>query len=184
MFWTLTEVVSISLEPFQKVLVGFSVRGGRRYEVAPRMNENNRLLESREQLSAHVVRDDFVLQTKHVQGGRVEGNAVEYLVLLARAAETGDNDGEAEGEVWLQSTLLERAQHGHEGGALAEAQDAIKGALLLHSLSHRRHAVVEPQALVALMEGVEHTGLDVRKPPSPGGLITSSSWTRLLLRAS
>lgn len=139
------------------------------------MYEKDRLLKYRKQISAHVVRDDSVLQAKNVQGGDLEGNVVEYLVLLACAAETGYNNGKAEVEVWLHSTLLERAQHGHESSSLAEAQDAIKGTLLLDHFSHSCHALIKAQAFVTLLQGIESLCLDIRKPPSPEGLITSST---------
>lgn len=145
-----------------------------RYEVATRVYENGGLMKSRKQISAHVVRDDFVLQPKHVQGGDLEGNVVEHPVLLARAAETGHNNGEAEAEVGLESTLLEGAEHGHERGSLAEAQDAVEGTLAFHRVSHSCHALIDAQASLTLLQGVETPGLDVRKPPSPGGCISFS----------
>lgn len=147
------------------------------------MDEKNRLLKCRKQISAHVVRDDSVLQAKHVQGGDMEGKVVEYLVLLACTAETGYNNGEAEVEVWLQSTLLERAQHGHESSSLAEAQDAVKGTLLLDRSSHGCHALIKAQAFFTLLQGIESLCLDIRKPPSPEGLITSSTRSGRLLRS-
>lgn len=54
-----------------------------------------------EELPAHVVRDDSVLQPKHMQRGDLERSIVEDLVLLTCTAEAGDKDGEAETEVWL-----------------------------------------------------------------------------------
>lgn len=65
------------------------------------MCQDLRVLKGGEELPAHVVRDDSVLQSKHMQGGDLEGSIVEYLVFLTCAAETSDKDGEAEVELRL-----------------------------------------------------------------------------------
>lgn len=139
------------------------------------MYEDLRVLERREELSAHVVRDDSVLQSKHMQGGNLKGRAIEVLVFLARAAEASDKGGKAEAELWLQFLLLKRAQHGHKSGSLTKTQDAIKGALALHGFSHSYHTIVEPQAFLTLLLSAETTSLDVRKPPTLRVLIASRS---------
>lgn len=149
--------------------------------MATRMNENLRVLEGREELPAHVIRDDSVLKSKHMQGGNLKRSAVEFLMLLTSAAETGNQDGKAEAELWLQCLLLERAQHGHKSCSLAKAQDAIKRTLDLHSFSHGCHALVEPKAFIALLLGTETPSLDVRKPPTPGVFIASRSRNGVIL---
>lgn len=111
--------------------------------MATRMCQDLRVLEGGEELPAHVVRDDSVLQSKHMQGGDLEGSVVEFLVFLTCAAETSDNDSKAEAEVWLQFLPLKRAQHGHKSCSLTKAQDAVKRTLDLQSFSHNRHALVQ-----------------------------------------
>lgn len=74
--------------------------------MATRMCQDVRVLEGGEELPAHVVRDDSVFQPKHMQGGDLEREVVEFLVLLTCAAETSDKDGKAEAELWLQFLLL------------------------------------------------------------------------------
>lgn len=141
------------------------------------MCQDLRVLEGGEELPAHVVRDDSVLQSKHMQGRDLERSVVELLVFLACAAETSDNDGKAEAEVWLQVLLLKRAQHGHHSCSLTKAQDAVKRTLDLDSFSHNRHALVESQAFLTLLLSAETPGLDVRKPPTLGVLVASRSRT-------
>lgn len=138
------------------------------------MFQDVRVLEDGEELSAHWVRDDTVLQSKYVQGGHQEGGRgiVEPSVFLTRAPEPCYEDGEVETELWLQVLLLERTQHGHESCSLAEAEDTVKRAQVLHSLSHSCHALVEPQALLALLLCAEAPCLGVREPPPPGVLVT------------
>lgn len=140
--------------------------------MATRMCQDYRVLKGRKEIPAHVVRDNSVLQTKHVQGRDLQGSVVEYIVLLTRAAETSDEDGKTEAELWFKFLLLKRAQHGHESSSLAKAQDAVKWTLGLDSFSHNRHAVVQPQTFFALLLGIETSSLDVRKPPTPGVLIS------------
>lgn len=137
------------------------------------MNEDLGVLEGGEELPAHFIRDHSVLQSKHMQGGHLDGGAVKPLVFRTRAAETSHDDGKAKAEIWLRFLLLERAQHGDEGGPLTEAQDAVKRTLVLHSSSHSCHALVEPQALLALPLSVETPSLDIRKPPTPGVVVPS-----------
>lgn len=141
------------------------------------MRQELRVFEGGEELPAHVVRDDSVLQSKHMQGGDLEGSAVECLVLLACTAETSDKDGKAEAELWLQFLLLERAQHGHKSCSLTKAQDAVKWTLDLHSFPHNRHAIIEPQAFLTLLLSAETPSLDVRKPPTLGVLVACRSRT-------
>lgn len=145
--------------------------------MATGMCENLSVLEGGEQLPAHVVWDDSVLQSKHMQGGDQEGSVIERLVFPTRAAETSDEDGKAEAELWLLFLLLERAQHGHESCSLTEAQDAIKRTLDLHSFSDSRHALIKPQAFLTLLLGAETPSLDIRKPPTLGVFVTSRSRT-------
>lgn len=166
-------------------MVGLSVSRRSRNKMATRMCQDLRVLEGGEELPAHVVRDDSVLQSKHMQGGDLEGRAVERLVFLTCAAETSDKDGKAEAELWLQFLLLKRAQHGHKSCSLTKAQDAVKWTLDLHSFSHSSHTLVESQACLTLLLSTETSSLDVRKPPSLGVLVVSRSrnWTLLLLRS-
>lgn len=93
--------MSFSLEPLEEVLVGLSVSRSGRNKVTTRMCQNLRLLKRGEELPAHVVRDDAILQPKHMQGGDLEGSVVEYLVFLTCAGETSDKNGKAEVELWL-----------------------------------------------------------------------------------
>lgn len=149
--------------------------------MATRMCQNLRVLEGGKQLPAHVVRDDSVLQSKHMQGWDQEGSTVERLVFLTRAAETSDKYGKAEVELWLQFLLLKRADHGHKSSSLTKAQDAIKWTLDLHSFSYSRQALVESQAFLTLLLCAETPSLDIRKPPTPLVLIASSSRTGTIL---
>lgn len=71
-----------------------------------RMNEDLRVLEGGEELPAHLIRDHSVLQSKHMQGGHLDGRVVKLLVLRTCAAETGDDDGKAKVERRLQFLLL------------------------------------------------------------------------------
>lgn len=119
------------------------------------MRQDCGLQERGEELPAHVVGDDSVLQPKHMQRGDLERSVVEGLVRLTCAAEAGDQDGEVETEVWLLLFLLEGAKHGHESSSLAEAQDAIKGAIGLHGFPHNRHTLVQPQAFLAQLLSTE-----------------------------
>lgn len=125
------------------------------------MCQNLRVLKREEELPAHVVRDDAILQPKHMQGGDLEGSVVEYLVFLTCAGEASDNNGKAEVELWLQFSLLKGAQHGHKGSSLTKAQDAVKWTLDLHSFPHNRHALVEPQAFLTLLLSIKNPSLDV-----------------------
>ena len=149
--------------------------------MATGMSQDLRVLERGEELPAHAVGDDSVFQSKHVQGGDLEGRAVESLVLLTCAAETGDKDGKAEAEVWLKVLLVKGAQHGHESRSLTEAQDAVKRTLELHSFSHSSDALVQPQAFLTLLLSAEAPSLDVREPPASLFLVTSGFRTVLLL---
>lgn len=171
--------VNVSLEPLEKLLVRLSVSRRSRNKMAPGMNEDLRVVEGREKLPAHAVRDHFVLQPKHVQGRDLEGSRVERFVFLTGAAETSDKNGKAEVEVRLQFLLLKRAQHGHESCSLTEAQDAVKWTLSRDSFSHGRHALFEAEALLTLLLSVEALSLDVRKPPAPWVLVPS--WSRSIL---
>lgn len=119
-----------------------------------------------EEVPAHVVRDDSILQSKYMQGGDLEGSSVELVMLLTCTAKASDNNGKAEAELWLQFLLLEGAQHGHKRSSLTEAQDAVKWTLGLHSLSHSRHALFDPQAFITLLHSVESPSVDIRKPPA------------------
>lgn len=143
------------------------------------MSEDLRVLEGGKELPAHAVRDDSVFQSKHMQGGDLEGRFVELLVFLTCTWETSDKDGKVEAEIWLQFVLLKRAQHGYKSCSLTEAQDAVKRTLDPHSFPHSRHAVIQPQALLTLLLSAETPSLDVRKPPTPGALVPSGSrtWT-------
>lgn len=141
------------------------------------MRQVLRVLEGGEELPAHVVGDDSVLQSEHMQGGDLEGSAVEFLVFLTCAAETSDKDGKAEAELWLQFLLLKRAQHGHESCSLTKAKDAVKRSLDPHSFSHNRYALVEPQAFLTGLLSAEAPSLGVRKPPTLGVLVASRSGT-------
>lgn len=67
--------------------------------MATGMCQDLRVLEGGEELPAHVVRDDSVLQSEHVQGRDLEGNLVEFLMFLTCAEEASDEDGKAEAEV-------------------------------------------------------------------------------------
>ncbi len=163
------------LEFFEKVLVDLSVSRLSWNKMATRMCQDLRVMEGGEELSAHVVRDDSVLQSKHMQGGDLEGSVVEFLVFPTCAAETSNKDGKAEAELRLQILLLKRAQHGNKSRPLTETQDAVKWAEGLHSFSHCSHALVQSQALCTLLLSAETPSLDVRKPPTPGVLITSRS---------
>lgn len=125
------------------------------------MCQDLRVLERGEELPAHVVRDDSVLQPKHMEGGDLERSIVEYLVFLTCAGETSNKDGKAEVELWFQFSLLKRAQHGHKCSSLTKAQDAIKWTLDLHSFSKNCHALVEPQAFLALLQSIETPSLDI-----------------------
>lgn len=60
------------------------------------MYEDLSVLEEGEELPAHAVRDDFVLQPEHMQRRNLEGRVVEFVVFLTRAAETSNKDGKAE----------------------------------------------------------------------------------------
>lgn len=141
------------------------------------MSQNLRLEEGGEELSAHVVRDDSVLQPKHMQGGDLEGSVVEHLVFCTRAAETSDKDGKAEAELRLQSFLLKRAQHGNKSCSLAEAQDAVKWSLDLNSFPYSRHTLIKAQAFHTVLLSIEASSLDVRKPPAPLFFITHRART-------
>lgn len=129
--------------------------------MATGMRQDLRVLEGGEELPAHVVRDDSVLQSKHMQGGDLEGGLVEFLVFLTRAGETSDKDGEAEVELWFQFLLLKRAQHGHEGSSLTEAQDAVERTLGFHGFPHHRHTLLDPQAFLTLLLSAEAPSLDI-----------------------
>lgn len=131
------------------------------YEVATGMRQDCGLQERGEELPAHVVGDDSVLQPKHMQRGDLQRSIVEDLVLLTCTAEAGDQDGKTETEVWLCLLLLQGAEHGHQGGSLAEAQDAVKGAVGLHGFPHNRHALVQPQAFLAQLLSAEAPRLGV-----------------------
>lgn len=143
--------------------------------MATRMCQDLRVLEGGEELPAHVVGNDLVFQSKHMQRGDLEGRAVEFLVLLTCAAETSDKDGKAEAEFWLQFLLLKRAQHGYKSCSLTKAQDAIKWTLGRHGFSHSLHALVEPQAVLTLLLSTKAPSLDIRKPPTPQVLGASRS---------
>lgn len=91
----------LRLKPLEKILVGLSVSRLRWNKVAAGMREDDGVLKRGEVLPAHAVGDDSVVQSKHMQGGDLQGGAVEYLMLLARAAETSNEDGKAEAEVRL-----------------------------------------------------------------------------------
>ncbi|TNN67312.1 hypothetical protein EYF80_022419 [Liparis tanakae] len=147
----------------------------RRDKMATRMRQDLRVSEGGEELPAHAVGDDSVLQSKHVHGGDLQRRAVELLVFLTRAAETSDEDGEAEVEVRLQLLLLTPTQHGHERRPLTEAQDAIERTFVLHGFPHSRHAAVEPQAFLTLLLSAEAQSPDIRKPPTPRVLVASGS---------
>lgn len=149
--------------------------------MATRMGQNLRVLEGGKKLPAHVVRDDSVLQSKHMQGRDQEGSTIERLVLLTRAAETSDKYGKAEVELRLQFLFLKRADHGHKSSSLTKAKDAIKWTLDLHSFSYSRQALVESQAFLTLLLCAETPSLDIRKPPTPLVLIVSSSRTGTIL---
>lgn len=96
-----------------------------------------------------------------MQRGDLERSVVEDLVLLTCAAETGDKDGKAKTEVWLLLFLLEGAQHGHKGSSLAEAQDAVKGAVGLYGFPHNRHTLIQSQAFLAPLLSAETSRLRV-----------------------
>lgn len=134
--------------------------------MATRMCQNLRVLEGEEELPAHAVGDNSVFQSKHMQGGDLKWRVIESFVLLTRAAETGDEDGEAEAEFRLQFLLLKEAQHGYKSCSLTEAQDAIEWTLDPHSFPHGLHALIEPQAFLTLLQSAETPGLDIRKPPT------------------
>lgn len=129
--------------------------------MATGMRQELRVLERGEELPAHVVRDDSVLQSKHMQGGDLEGALVEFLVFLTCAGETSDKDGKAEVELWFQLLLLERAQHGHKGCSLTEAQDAVEWTLGFHCFSHHHHALLNPQAFLTLLLSTEAPSMDI-----------------------
>ena len=144
------------------------------------MRQDLRVLEGGEELPAHVIRDDSILQSKHMQGGDLDGTVVEFLVFPTRATKTSNKDGKAEAELWLQFLLLERAQHCHKSCSLTEAKDAVERTLILHSFSHSRHTLVEPQAFLTLLLSTETPSLGVRKPPTPVVLVTSGSRSRTI----
>lgn len=143
--------------------------------MATSMCEDVRVLEGWEELSAHVVRDHSVLQSKHMQRGDLERSAVESFVFLTRTAETSDQDGKAKVELGLQFLLLKGAKHSHKSCSLTEAHYAVKWTLNLNSFSHNRHTLVEAQAFLTLLLSVETPSLNVRKPPTSGVLIASRS---------
>lgn len=95
-----------SLEPLEKVLVSLSVGRCGRNKMATRMRQDLRVLEGGEEFPAHVVRDDTILQSKHMQGRELDGSAVKFLVFPTCATETSDKDGKAEAELWLQFLFL------------------------------------------------------------------------------
>ena len=158
----------VSHEAAQEVLVGPSVSGGGRHKMATRMRHDLRLQEKGEELPAHGVRDDPVVQTEDVQGGDAQRGAVEALVPLAGAAEPRHQHGEAHSQRGGGVALLEGAEHGHQGGALTEAQDAVEWPQLLHCHPHRRHALLQTQALRTGLLGAEAPPRDIREPPAPG----------------
>lgn len=71
-----------------------------------RVNEDFRVLEGGEELPAHAVRNDSVLQSKHMQGGDLEESIVEFLMFLTCATKTSDKNGKAEAELRLSFLLL------------------------------------------------------------------------------
>lgn len=102
-FRSLAELLRLCLwlEPLEKILVGLSVSRLSWNKVAARVCEDDGVLKYGEVLPAHAVGDDSVVQSKHMQGGDLQGSAVEYLMFLARAVETSNEDGKAEVEVRL-----------------------------------------------------------------------------------
>lgn len=143
------------------------------------MNEDLRVVEGWEKLPAHAVRNHFVFQPKHMQGRDLEGCRVELFMFPTGAAETSDENGEAEVEARLQFLLLKRAQHGHESCSLTEAQDAVKRTLDSYGFSDGRHALFKAEALLTRLLSAETLSLGVRKPPAPWVLIPS--WSRIIL---
>lgn len=154
------------LESLEKVLVGLSVSSWSRYKVATRMYQDLLVLKVGEEVPAHAVRDDSILQSEYMQGGDLEGSSIELVMFLACTAKASNNNGKAEVELWFQFLLLKGAQHGYKRSSLTEAQDAVKWTLGLHGLSHNRHALIDPQAFITLLQSIENPSLDIRKPPS------------------
>jgi len=143
--------------------------------MASRMYKDLSVLEGGEEFPAHVAGDDSVFQSKHMQRRDLEWGAVESLVFHTHAAETSNKNGKAEAELWFQSLLLKRTQHGHKGCSLTKTQDAVKRTLDRHGFPYSRHALIEAQALITLLLSAETPSLDVGKPPAPRVLVSSSS---------
>ena len=79
-----------------------------RHKMAAGVSQHFRVLEGRKELSAHLLWDDTVLLSEHVQGWDEDRSRglVEPLVLRACAPEPRHQDGEAEPEPGLQVLLL------------------------------------------------------------------------------
>lgn len=74
--------------------------------MATGMRKDLRVLEGGEELSAHVIRDDTILQSKHMQGGDLDRSVIEFLVFPTCATKTSDKDGKVEVELRLQFLFL------------------------------------------------------------------------------
>lgn len=76
--------------------------------MAARVSEDQWVFEVVQELPAHAVWDDAVLQAEHVQRGDDEGRrgVVEPSVFLAGTGEPGHQDGEAELELRFQVLCL------------------------------------------------------------------------------
>lgn len=149
--------------------------------MSSRMDEDLGILEGGQEVSAHVIRDDFIFKSKDMQGGDLQSGAVEFFMFFTQTTKAGDEDGEAKDEFRRHFLLLKRAEHGDKSRSLTEAQHAVKRTVGLHGLFHSRHALLNAEAFLALLESIETAGLRVRKPPASGVLLTSGTRTGTVL---
>lgn len=90
-----------SLKSLEKVLVRLSVSRCSRNKMATRMCQDLGVFEGWEQVFAHVVWNNTVLLSKHMQGWDLEGGLIKPIMLRTCTAETSDQDGKAEIKLWL-----------------------------------------------------------------------------------